>query len=233
MPLKTSTHYNFSQRSENQPPKGPVLNIWDARVHYAVLKQRTNPQATRHACPSTPHQPKPAEDRSGSHPTYDPFTIKTTHTHQPAPEPDPGSHSPPHPTRPRPADADCLRTQQCACGPTRPPSPPAFPHQPPGPKSPDDTMRTHQPATSQTRPASQCSTHEQPPDARSAPQMACQPHTHQSRRGHQMLPRKVVIQPHLPVRLPCYDFVPIARPPFDHSPRRTGWGMSFRGYQPS
>ena len=24
------------------------------------------------------------------------------------------------------------------------------------------------------------------------------------------LPRKEVIQPHLPVRLPCYDFVPIA-----------------------
>ena len=26
------------------------------------------------------------------------------------------------------------------------------------------------------------------------------------------LPRKEVIQPHLPVRLPCYDFVPIAGP---------------------
>ena len=32
------------------------------------------------------------------------------------------------------------------------------------------------------------------------------------------LPRKEVIQPHLPVRLPCYDFVPIASPTFDHSP---------------
>ncbi len=35
------------------------------------------------------------------------------------------------------------------------------------------------------------------------------------------LPRKEVIQPHLPVRLPCYDFVPIANPTFDHSPRKT------------
>ena len=26
------------------------------------------------------------------------------------------------------------------------------------------------------------------------------------------IPRKEVIQPHLPVRLPCYDFVPIAGP---------------------
>jgi hypothetical protein len=30
--------------------------------------------------------------------------------------------------------------------------------------------------------------------------------------------RKEVIQPHLPVRLPCYDFVPIANPTFDGSP---------------
>jgi hypothetical protein len=33
-----------------------------------------------------------------------------------------------------------------------------------------------------------------------------------------VLPRKEVIQPHLPVRLPCYDFVPIADPTFDASP---------------
>jgi hypothetical protein len=28
-------------------------------------------------------------------------------------------------------------------------------------------------------------------------------------------PRKEVIQPHLPVRLPCYDFTPIINPTFD------------------
>ena len=33
-----------------------------------------------------------------------------------------------------------------------------------------------------------------------------------------VLLRKEVIQPHLPVRLPCYDFVPIADPTFDGSP---------------
>ena len=32
------------------------------------------------------------------------------------------------------------------------------------------------------------------------------------------LPRKEVIQPHLPVRLPCYDFVPIAGSALDGSP---------------
>ena len=31
------------------------------------------------------------------------------------------------------------------------------------------------------------------------------------------LPRKEVIQPHLPVRLPCYDLVPIANPTLDGS----------------
>ena len=31
------------------------------------------------------------------------------------------------------------------------------------------------------------------------------------------LPRKEVIQPHLPVRLPCYDFVPIAGSTLDGS----------------
>ncbi len=30
-----------------------------------------------------------------------------------------------------------------------------------------------------------------------------------------IIPRKEVIQPHLPVRLPCYDFVPVASPTFD------------------
>jgi hypothetical protein len=36
-------------------------------------------------------------------------------------------------------------------------------------------------------------------------------------RQRQVLLRKEVIQPHLPVRLPCYDFVPIASPTFDGS----------------
>ena len=37
---------------------------------------------------------------------------------------------------------------------------------------------------------------------------------------YSILLRKEVIQPHLPVRLPCYDFVPIANPTFDHSPHQ-------------
>ncbi len=33
--------------------------------------------------------------------------------------------------------------------------------------------------------------------------------------GVSPLPRKEVIQPHLPVQLPCYDFVPVAGPTLD------------------
>ena len=33
----------------------------------------------------------------------------------------------------------------------------------------------------------------------------------------QVLPRKEVIQPQLPLRLPCYDFTPVTSPTFDGS----------------
>src|SRR5471032_3147258 len=37
-----------------------------------------------------------------------------------------------------------------------------------------------------------------------------------------LLLRKEVIQPHLPVRLPCYDFTPITNPTFDGSLPKVG-----------
>ena len=37
-----------------------------------------------------------------------------------------------------------------------------------------------------------------------------------------VLLRKEVIQPHLPVRLPCYDFTPITDPTFDSSLPKVG-----------
>src|SRR5690349_11671603 len=72
-------------------------------------------------------------------------------------------------------------------------------------------------------PTNRCSTREQPPqdtrlcrghlDTRSPP-----PPTRGRRTGTvPVLLRKEVIQPHLPVRLPCYDLVPIASPTFDGS----------------
>ncbi len=56
-----------------------------------------------------------------------------------------------------------------------------------------------------------------------------QPTTEAMNRGHVLL-RKEVIQPHLPVRLPCYDFVPIADPTFDGSLHK-GWATGFGCYR--
>ena len=42
-------------------------------------------------------------------------------------------------------------------------------------------------------------------------------HAANKNKKQKILLRKEVIQPHLPVRLPCYDFVPIANPTFDSS----------------
>ena len=39
-------------------------------------------------------------------------------------------------------------------------------------------------------------------------------------------PRKEVIQPHLPIRLPCYDFTPVIRPAFGGS-LLNGWVTDF------
>ena len=46
------------------------------------------------------------------------------------------------------------------------------------------------------------------------------PPTQQRECTKYLLLRKEVIQPHLPVRLPCYDLVPIAGPTFDGSPHK-------------
>src|SRR3954463_8408016 len=58
----------------------------------------------------------------------------------------------------------------------------------------------------QARPISRIAQDTEPPHAVGGPT------------GLVVLLRKGVIQPHLPVRLPCYDFVPIADPTFDGSP---------------
>ena len=49
-------------------------------------------------------------------------------------------------------------------------------------------------------------------------------------RSAKWLLRKEVIQPHLPVRLPCYDFTPIADPTFDGSLHK-GWATGFGCYR--
>lgn len=83
---------------------------------------------------------------------------------------------------------------------TRPP----VPHQP---RKISSTRRT-QPLPEKDSPVSPPFEHPNPTSAG--------PGLHTSLRWMVLL-RKEVIQPHLPVRLPCYDFVPIASPTFDGS----------------
>jgi hypothetical protein len=89
-----------------------------------------------------------------------------------------------------------------------------------GPVNPQDLAfhvasdRTHQPELL-LRPNNQCSTNELATRERS-PRMWLWTLRVVHAKG-QLLLRKEVIQPHLPVRLPCYDFVPIAGPTFDGS----------------
>jgi hypothetical protein len=107
-------------------------------------------------------------------------------------------------TAARRRQARSLRTQQRAR--PDPPSPASFLLCLRRDRGPVKDLLPKEPAvlddgSSDARPNSQCSTHELDARHSLAP----------------MLLRKEVIQPHLPVRLPCYDFVPIADPTFDSS----------------
>ena len=99
-----------------------------------------------------------------------------------------------------------------------------FPQDPTAhPRPPTTTHRPFQPTKSRTRHSTQ------PPATAivSVPPMSntAAEHMPTKRRLDRLindqparkLLRKEVIQPHLPVRLPCYDFVPIADPTFDSS----------------
>ena len=105
-----------------------------------------------------------------------------------------------------------------------------------GPRGPDTRAhrpRTRQHATPPTPPPRQAETPTGPRTRRKAgdqkggrtPGPAPRRRTRApSARGQKEPLRKEVIQPHLPVRLPCYDFVPITGPAFDRSP----WGHGLR-----
>ena len=97
-------------------------------------------------------------------------------------------------------------------------------------QAPTNTLPTFQPPKRRTSRKSTneshviCSTHEQTSENS---RLDLAP-------GHpeecQKLLRKEVIQPHLPVRLPCYDLVLITDPTFDGSLHK-GWATGFRCYR--
>ena len=82
------------------------------------------------------------------------------------------------------------------------------------------TPPQHPPHRQDTRaPASHPAFRGQQPPGRPGPNYTAQTRSNdQEATPTQPILRKEVIQPHLPVRLPCYDFVPITSPTFDRSP---------------
>ena len=146
------------------------------------------------------------------------FTKQTTTTHP--------NHHPPQGTAIHGSGKRQQPHTQQACGPVLP-QPNSVP------------AHTHTPHTSTPSTSTPCSTQVQ--KFRSVPPMST-PHTHHGCQGlpqhtpqptthnvtvnlfgvclYVLLLRKEVIQPHLPVRLPCYDLVPITGPTFDGSPHK-------------
>src|SRR5690606_10862808 len=193
-----------------------------------------------HPLPQPRRAPKPRVPRDGTpgdpHPPPSPPTLPPPAKPKPpqTPNPPPPPHNPP-PQKPTPS----IGTANHAPPHHAPPHPPHRPHripaqgkrllpQTPNSAPPPNTGSTKKPAPSREKfISSHPSTTPPHPrrgtEAGSTVELA---DPRQSGRHHKLL-RKEVIQPHLPVRLPCYDFVPITSPTFTRS-LPEGLGHAFR-----
>ena len=145
------------------------------------------------------------------------------------------THQPPHPQgRRRQASGSPTRRPRTNRPPTRgspvaegnkPKPDPSGPNSVPGAGPPPRPVPTPPPegkrsctrtGTVMPTPTNRCSPLEHPP-RNTRPRQGPGPRPPPKGCRRQTLLRKEVIQPHLPVRLPCYDLVPIASPTFDGS----------------
>ena len=181
-------------RRTKQKRRGTRADNKDARNHYTNHKQPTTTTTT----------PQRKKDPGGrAEPNTPPQNRRRQH-------PPTGGRDPP------PKQEAAAPPQGGATGVGREPdSAPARPQQQSPHAQPHNEDAPHQHTASGTH---------APPST--APPPAPTPRTKRTTRTNSQaaprtgLPRKEVIQPHLPVRLPCYDFVPIADPTFDHSPQQ-------------
>ena len=179
----------------------PEQYLQDARVHCAVLKVR---KMTHHTSPPAPEHIRAVRRQAG-----------LPQSKQPDPqlpgEPRNGQ------SRPTPSGPNSVPT-------TRPPTPTTF-HTPKGRTS---SRRSAWPNWSAFHPRAPSRTPEHP---RRWGHFTVRARLWTTTRvWRPVLLRKEVIQPHLPVRLPCYDFVPIADPAFDGSLHK-GWATGFGRYR--
>ena len=195
-------------RGLSQPPTSFIGSQCQG-IHHAPLntyKHKTNSQKKLHInCQRRPdHQPESRQ------PTRSPLTRCS----QPL-----STNQTPHPTTKTGRQQSIPTRKQGTTGlvASKPnsvfsESPPALDHS--IPETSDVCHCTRTGATTAHSPSNESLTHTEPPHCRG--------------RGMSLvvLLRKEVIKPHLPVRLPCYDFVPIADPTFDRSlPHGLGHGL--------
>ena len=128
-------------------------------------------------------------------------TIHKTNT---TPHHQDGATTPPTPTNEGKQRACCLRTQQCAQ------HPPTGEHRPKHPPQQETSQLTFSFATKKYAPPATHYRHRHTYPNHHIPHDC-------GHGGKKVLLRKEVIQPHLPVRLPCYDLVLITDPTFDGS----------------
>ena len=202
VPLTTWPHKNPTHHPRKEMLCGPTRTLIQTRVRRCSRPLCSSQRTTRHP----PHNPANPDTPQG-------LVVRD--------QEGPDTRSPHTPT----GMVRSLRTQQRAYDRTRSTHP--VPHDPPGIAvlgAATATGRTGQRSTLEHHPRSV------QPVRSDGPSCSGRGSGPPSRGQRPVLLRKEVIQPHLPVRLPCYDFVPIADPAFDGSLHK-GWATGFGRYR--
>ena len=200
--------------SDHSPPAGSPRLIAGHHVLHRPLMPRHPPNAQKNKHTTQPKRTRPQSQHKEQRYSRPLYRSQPTRPHTPNQPPNKKGTSP---TRRTTTRAHRPRTRQHA------------PHHPPptieqgGNQATDARARRDTPAARGRAPRARSRNNP------TAPGPTTPPPPHTSKGGRQggtpnhaqqnkELPRKEVIQPHLPVRLPCYDFVPITSPTFDRSP---------------
>ena len=202
------------QPTTNPPPtkagkRGPaaIANVQTTHQHTKnmITNDRTNNNQTirttevRSKSTTKPPRPVPEGNHAAAARSRPLSSSQTTTTHPQPGQPPQGA------AKPRAMETE---TPTPAQGPWRSGNPKACPYRSrpsarTGKQAPRSLPRQHAPTP-----------REPPPAPR--------PHNGHRNSGLNILRRKEVIQPHLPVRLPCYDLVPITSLTLDDSPQTVG-----------
>ena len=214
--------------SDHSPPAGSPRNIAGHHVLHRPLMPRHPPNAQKNKQQKTHEQNKkqfcrrnltvrcsrPLYSSQPTHPHPHPTTHKQgsrTRVRQPGrTAPEPRQHA--TPTHAKARGGTHHQRTTTTTRPQQPTTAGVFPTPLTRQPTPPARNKPHE-TRSATRPSARASTPAGPD-----PSTAQTTHDQEATPTQIPILRKEVIQPHLPVRLPCYDFVPITSPTFDRSP---------------